>query len=276
MTERRIVLLGKTGDGKSSCGNLILCEKIFHTGTSPNSLTKKCSSKTKSINEKKIIVFDTPGFFDTKLSDNDLINVILQCIIECAPGPHAYVIVLKVGKYTEHERETVKKITKSFGDAALKYAVVLFTHGDQLCEGQTIEDFVNESTDLQDLVNKCGGRVHVVDNKYWKEQQDGYRSNRVQVEKLLNTIEEMVKENGGECYTNEMLQAVHEAVDAENKTLCEGSRDALDINMEEKAQQRVHTALSEKTSGMETSTLLAAFLGAGVVVAAAMIVMKKS
>ncbi|XP_076829431.1 GTPase IMAP family member 9-like [Brachyhypopomus gauderio] len=173
-------------------------------------------------------------------------NEILQCITECAPGPHALVIVLKVGRYTEHERETVEQITKSFGDDALKYAVVLFTFGEQLCEGQTIEDFVKKNTELQDLVNKCGGCVHVVDNKYWNEQQDGYRSNRVQVEKLLNTIEEMVEENGGECYTNEMLQAVHEAVDVEYKTLCEEATGVPDINMREQAKQRVYTKLSEK------------------------------
>ncbi|XP_076829403.1 GTPase IMAP family member 4-like [Brachyhypopomus gauderio] len=267
MAERRIVLLGKTGDGKSSCGNLILCEDVFHTGTLPTSITQECSSKTKSINDKEIKVVDSPGFFYTKLSPEKLNSTILRCIIECAPGPHALVIVLKVGRYTEHERKTVKEIRKSFGDDALKYAVVLFTSGDQLHEGQTIEDFVNESTDLQDLVNKCGGRVHVVDNKYWNEQQDVYRSNRVQVEKLLNTIEEMVKENGGECYTNEMLQAVHEAVDAENKTLCEEATGVPDINMREQAKQNVYTKLSVKLVGIGTGVWLGALLGIRVGVA---------
>uniref|UniRef100_A0AAY5EM70 AIG1-type G domain-containing protein n=1 Tax=Electrophorus electricus TaxID=8005 RepID=A0AAY5EM70_ELEEL len=207
MDERRIVLLGKTGDGKSSAGNLILGEKVFGT---------ECSN-TKSINEKLITVIDTPGFFDTSLTSEELNSEILRCVTECAPGPHAFVIVLKVGRYTKHEIETVKKITESFGEDALRYGVVLFTFGDQLTEGQTIEDFVKESRVLQQLVNKCGGRVHVIDNKYWNEQQDEHRSNRVQVEKLLNTIEEMVRENRGECYTNEMLQLVDKVIDAECK-----------------------------------------------------------
>ncbi|XP_076829072.1 GTPase IMAP family member 4-like [Brachyhypopomus gauderio] len=254
MAERRIVLLGKTGDGKSSCGNLILGEDVFPTGTLW-SLTKKCYLKK---NENEVTLVDTPGFFNTDLSSQELNTGLLRCITECAPGPHAFVIVLKVGRYTKHERETVEEITKSFGEEALKYAVVLFTFGDQLCEGQTIEDFVKQNTELQDLVNKCGGRVHVVDNKYWNEQQDEYRSNRVQVEKILNTIEEMVKENGGECYTNEMLQAVHEA--AENKTLCEESGDAPDIKMREKAQQSVHTCMVN-LAGMANVVLLWAFFG---------------
>ena len=63
---------------------------------------------------------------------------------------------------------------------------------------------MGKSEDLKKLVEKCGGRYHVIDNKRWNQEHE-YRSNSVQLEKLLNTIEEMA--NNGCCYTPTMLQA---------------------------------------------------------------------
>ncbi|XP_023202920.1 GTPase IMAP family member 7-like isoform X2 [Xiphophorus maculatus] len=190
-SKTKIVLLGKTGSGKSGLGNAILGEDLFKENMSPNSETDECQVESKDVNGAPVKVIDTPGFFGNNTDEEKVKTEILKCIEMAAPEIHAFLIVLNVGRYADQEKEVINKIKECFSDKALKHAVVVFTHGDQLREGQKIEDFIRENRDLRKLVEKCGSRCHVVDNKYWKDQQDGYRSNRFQVDQLLNTIEKM-------------------------------------------------------------------------------------
>ncbi|XDV19295.1 hypothetical protein PO909_024792, partial [Leuciscus waleckii] len=215
MEQRKIVLIGNTGDGKSSAGNTILGEKVFTPNHSANSVTAKSESRDGLVHGRKITVIDTPGFFDTDRDDEEIKSEITKSLIECAPAVHAFVIVLKVGRYTPQENEVVQQFLNTMkGEDVLKHTVILFTHGDQL-EDQTIDEFVKVNSKLQELVDKCGGRCHVIDNKYWNDCDSGYKSNRVQVKNLLETIDMMVEENG--CFTNELLQNLEETVQEEMK-----------------------------------------------------------
>ncbi|KAM6976922.1 GTPase IMAP family member 9-like [Aplochiton taeniatus] len=207
--ELRIVLVGKTGAGKSSSGNTILGKKAFRSRFSMSSITNNCDKDRGEVGGKKVAVIDTPGLFDTRMNQDVVVKELHQCISFSAPGPHIFLVVIKLGRFTEEEQKSVEMIQKVFGDGATKYTMVLFTHGDQL-EDEPVEEILAESPTAQALVDKCGGHFHVLNNKV----QDP-----AQVTELMAKINKMVLKNGGSHYTTEKFQEAEKAIEEEKKRI---------------------------------------------------------
>lgn len=209
--EIRIVLIGKTGVGKSAAANVILGEKKFKSELSSSSVTTDCDKVKGNVNGQSVAIIDTPGLFDTKEDKAVTEAKIKLCISLSASGPHVFLVIVQLGRFTAEEKNTVEQIQKIFGEHASKYIMVLFTHGDLLRGGQkSFHEFVDESPDLLKLVQTTSGRYHVFDN----ESKDPN-----QVNMLFEQVEQLMTVNGKEFYTNEMLQAVERAIEEEKERL---------------------------------------------------------
>ncbi|XP_066520171.1 GTPase IMAP family member 8 [Hoplias malabaricus] len=205
--ELRLILVGNMGCGKTLTANTVLGLKS--SGSTLLSPSKECEVRRGVSEGRHLTLVETPRWYwSGERLESSVHRETERALSLTAPGPHAFLILVPVGLFTEMEARVPAQLEQVFGPGVLSHTLVLLTCGDYLLHRDQEQYIRQDDPGLKEMVERCAGRWHVINNRQPHDRQ--------QVISLLEKVERMVQSSGG-CYLPSALQSQVEGRVPENE-----------------------------------------------------------
>jgi GTP-binding protein EngB required for normal cell division len=199
---KTILLIGRSGRGKSTLANVVTNTSDFKESSSSVSETKKIQLGNFKENNVDYQIIDTPGIGDTKMSDNEVLDIIAEAIYRARDGVSQVFFVID-GRFDQYEMATYDLLrTMLFDENITKHTTVVRTRFADFrkpnkCEedissmAKELQEKVAEAekekrelntTSLAEIISSCNKVVHVdnpsLEVKSAKEAEIKMRKNK--------------------------------------------------------------------------------------------------
>ena len=164
---KNILLIGRSGNGKSTLANVLTNTNDFKESIGSTSETRIIQSQEFNILDTKYLVIDTPGIGDTKLPQEQVLDIIAEAVYLAREGVSQVLFVSKT-RFDQYEMATYNILREVIFDAEItKHTTLIRSHFSEFAEKEDCQEDLEkmlEQDDLKEIIESCQKRVIHVDN----------------------------------------------------------------------------------------------------------------